>query len=114
MRMGWVAYVIPFVFVLSPTLLAVGAPWKIALNVATATIGVYVASVAMVGFFTRPLGALTRILLGIGGLSAVFPDTAIGLTGVVDIAGIALSATILGREMLATRRLRQRSAMREA
>jgi TRAP transporter 4TM/12TM fusion protein len=104
MRMGWVAYVIPFVFVLSPTLLAVGAPWKIALNVVTATIGVYVASVAMVGYFTRPLGAVTRVLLGVGGLAAVFPDTAIGLSGIVDIAGILLSAALLGREYLVTRR----------
>jgi TRAP-type uncharacterized transport system fused permease subunit len=103
MRMGWVAYVIPFLFVLSPTLLMVGAPWKIALNAATATIGVYIVSVAMVGFFTRPLGVFTRILLGIGGLAAVFPDTAIGASGIVDIAGIALSAAILGREYLATR-----------
>ena len=101
MRMGWVAYVIPFVFVLSPTLLLVGAPWKIALNVTTATIGVYVASVAMVGYFTRPLGAVTRLLLAIGGLAAVFPDTAIGLSGIVDAAGISLSAVILGREYLA-------------
>ncbi len=73
MRMGWVAYVIPFLFVLSPTLLAVGAPWKIALNAATATIGVYIVSVAMVGYFTRPLGLVPRLLLGIGGLAAVFP-----------------------------------------
>ena len=104
MRMGWVAYVIPFLFVLSPTLIMVGAPWMIALNVATATVGVYVASVAMIGFFTRPLGAVTRILLGIGGLAAVFPDTAIGAAGIVDVAGIALSAVILVREYLATGR----------
>jgi TRAP transporter 4TM/12TM fusion protein len=102
MRMGWVAYVIPFLFVLSPTLIMIGAPWMIVLNAATATVGVYIASVAMVGFFTRPLGAVTRILLGIGGLAAVFPDTAIGASGIVDIAGIALSAAILVREHLAT------------
>jgi TRAP transporter 4TM/12TM fusion protein len=103
MRMGWVAYVIPFLFVLSPTLIMAGKPWAIALNAATATIGVYVASIAMVGFFTRPLGVVTRILLGIGGLAAVFPDTAIGASGIVDAGGIALSALLLGREYLATR-----------
>jgi TRAP transporter 4TM/12TM fusion protein len=110
MRMGWVAYVIPFLFVLSPTLLMIGPAWKIAQNVATATIGVYVVSVAMVGFFTRPLGAVTRVLLAIGGLAAVFPDTAIGAGGSVDIAGLVLSAIILGREYLATRQLLAGSA----
>jgi TRAP transporter 4TM/12TM fusion protein len=92
MRMGWVAYVIPFLFVLSPT------------------IGVYIVSVAMVGFFTRPLGVVTRILLALGGLAAVFPDTAIGASGTIDIAGIALSALVLGREYLATRTPATRSA----
>jgi TRAP transporter 4TM/12TM fusion protein len=104
MRMGWVAYVIPFLFVLSPSLIMVGAPWTIALNSCSAVIGVYIASVAMVGFFTRPLGAGMRILLGIGGLAAVFPDTAIGAGGLVDLAGIALGFGILAREYLATRR----------
>jgi TRAP transporter 4TM/12TM fusion protein len=110
MRMGWVAYVIPFLFVLSPTLLMIGPSWKIAQNVATATIGVYVVSVAMVGFFTRPLGAVTRVLLAIGGLAAVFPDTAIGAGGSVDILGLVLSAIILGREYLVTRQLLASSA----
>ena len=104
MRMGWVAYVIPFLFVLSPTLIMLGTPWMIALNVATATVGVYVGSVAMTGYFTRPLGPLTRILLATGGLAAVFPDTAIGLHGVIDGAGIVLSAFLLAREYLATGR----------
>ncbi len=105
MRMGWVAYVIPFLFVLSPTLLGVGAPWKIALNAATATIGVYIVSVAMVGYFTRSLGLMPRLLLGIGGLAAVFPDTAIGASGIIDIAGIGLALAVLGREWFSTRAL---------
>ncbi len=54
MRMGWVAYVIPFLFVLSPTLIMVGTPWMIALNAATATVGVYIGSVAMTGYFHPP------------------------------------------------------------
>jgi len=104
MRMGWVAYVIPFLFVLSPTLIMLGEPWKIALNVCTASVGVFAASVAVVGYFTRPLGFAPRVLLAIGGLMAVFPDTAIGMHGVIDAAGIVLSAAILGREYLTTRR----------
>jgi len=103
MRMGWVAYVIPFLFVLSPTLLMVGTPWMVALNIATATAGVFVASVAVVGYFTRPLGTMTRVLLGIGGLAAVFPDTTIGMHGIIDGSGIVLSAALLAREYFAAR-----------
>ena len=70
---------------------------------ATAAIGVYIVSVAVVGYFTRPLGVGLRVVFGIAGLAAVFPDTAVGASGLVDIVGIALSAVILGREYLASR-----------
>jgi TRAP transporter 4TM/12TM fusion protein len=109
MRMGWVAYIIPFLFVLSPSLLMIGEPWKILLNVCTASAGVYIASVAIVGYFTRPLGPALRALLAAGGLAAVFPDTAIGAGGVIDLAGILLGSGILAREYLETRRLSDRA-----
>jgi len=114
MRMGWVAYVIPFLFVLSPSLLMVGEPWKIALNVGTASVGVYLASVAVVGYLVRPLGPAIRMLLGVSGLAAVFPDTAIGAGGIIDLAGILLGVAIIGREILVTRRLRGSPAAPDA
>jgi len=110
MRMGWVAYVIPFLFVLSPSLVMQGDVWRIVLNTGSAAIGVYIASVAVIGFFTRPLTVPLRILLGIGGLAAVFPDTAIGAGGLVDMAGIVLGLGLLGREYLLTRRADASSA----
>jgi TRAP transporter 4TM/12TM fusion protein len=104
MRMGWVAYVIPFLFALSPTLLMQGDPWKIALNALTATIGVYIASVAVTGFFTRPLAMPMRVVLALAGLAAVFPDSAIGAGGLIDLAGIVIGTGILVREQLAVRK----------
>jgi len=103
MRNGWVAYVIPFLFVLSPTLLMRGQPWSIALNAASAAVGVYIVSVAVIGFFTRPLGIVSRVLLAVGGLAAVFPDTAIGAGGLADLAGIVLGFGVLAREYMVTR-----------
>jgi TRAP-type uncharacterized transport system fused permease subunit len=114
MRMGWVAYVIPFLFVLSPSLLMIGDPWKILLNVCTASAGVYIASVALVGYFTRPIGPALRVVLAIGGLAAVFPDTAIGAGGVIDLAGILLGSGILAREYSAVRRIGARAATPDA
>jgi TRAP transporter 4TM/12TM fusion protein len=114
MRMGWVAYVIPFLFVLSPSLLMQGEWWKITLNVVSASVGVYIASVAVIGFFTRPLSPALRVLLAVGGLAAVFPDTAIGAGGLVDLAGIVLGAGLLTREYLLTRRPDTSSAATQA
>jgi TRAP-type uncharacterized transport system fused permease subunit len=114
MRMGWVAFVIPFLFVLSTSLLMIGVPWKILLNVCTASAGVYIASVALVGYFTRPIGPALRVVLAIGGLAAIFPDTAIGAGGVIDLAGILLGSGILAREYSAVRRIGARAATPDA
>ncbi len=103
MRMGWVAYVIPFLFALSPTLLMQGDPVNIAMNAVSATVGVYIASVAVTGFFTRPLSMPMRIVLALAGFAAVFPDSAIGAGGLVDLAGIVIGGGILVREHLAVR-----------
>ena len=110
MRMGWVAYVIPFLFVLSPSLLMQGDLWKVALNVATATMGVYIASVAMTGYFTRPLSTPMRVLLGVAGFAALFPDTAVGAGGLIDLAGIVVGVGILARERLMARNTKDQPA----
>lgn len=50
MRIGWAAYIIPFVFVATPALLLNGGWDEIALALFTATLGVFGVSVAIVGF----------------------------------------------------------------
>jgi len=98
MRLGWVAYIVPFLFVLSPTLIMIGDIGPIVLNVFTATIGVYIVSVAVVGYFVRRLTASYRVLLSITGLIAMVPDTALGFGGVVSLAGVGTGALLLVRE----------------
>jgi TRAP transporter 4TM/12TM fusion protein len=104
MRMGWVAYVIPFMFVLSPSLVLQGSIEKIALNTTTAVIGVYLISVAMIGYFSRRLSPAMRALLALAGAAALFPDTAIGAGGLVDLAGAVVGGAALTWEFLAVRR----------
>jgi TRAP-type uncharacterized transport system fused permease subunit len=98
MRLGWVAYVVPFLFVLSPTLLLRGDPGQIVLNVFTAFVGVYIVSVSVVGYFTRRLNAVHRIVIAIAGLLAMVPDTTFPFGGFISIAGALLGALMLGSE----------------
>ncbi|MEM8654300.1 MAG: TRAP transporter fused permease subunit [Pseudomonadota bacterium] len=94
MRYGWVAYVIPFVFVFSPTLILSGAPALIAWDVATAIIGVYLISAAATGWLRGPLTTLSQIIIAAAGLCLLYPSTlpwALGST----VAGAALLAGIL-------------------
>jgi TRAP transporter 4TM/12TM fusion protein len=98
MRLGWVAYVVPFLFVLSPTLLLRGDPGQIILNVFTAFVGVYIVSVSVVGYFTRRLNAVHRIVIALAGLLAMVPDTTFPFGGFISIAGALLGALMLGSE----------------
>ena len=56
-RFGWSAYIVPFLFVWSPTLLMQGSVFDVSLAFITAVLGIYLVSVAVVGYLLRPVGA---------------------------------------------------------
>jgi len=104
MRLGWVAYIIPFMFVLSPTLIMKGDPLHIAMNIVTASFGVYIISVAFAGYFVRPLTLGKKALMLVAGMMTIFPDTAIGAGGFIDAAGAVLGILLLGYEYRSVKR----------
>lgn len=73
MRYGWTAYVIPFLFVLSPTLILKGEPLHIAIDVVTAAVGVYLISAAAVGWLQAPLSSVARLALILAGVALLVP-----------------------------------------
>ncbi|MEM8852356.1 MAG: TRAP transporter fused permease subunit, partial [Pseudomonadota bacterium] len=73
MRYGWTAYVIPFLFVLSPTLILKGEPLIIVVDVVTASLGVYLVSAAAVGWLNAALSPLMRVLLILAGAMVLAP-----------------------------------------
>jgi len=104
-RIGWAKFVLPFMFVLSPTLLMKGPPVAIIFDTVTAMIGIYLATCGMLGHFRRPLSLPLRGLLCLAGFAAIIPDSQFGLVfpGFVSLAGVAVGGTILLVEYLATR-----------
>jgi TRAP transporter 4TM/12TM fusion protein len=107
MRLGWVAYIIPFMFVLSPTLLMKGDPVHIVLNILTASFGVYLISVAFADYFVRRLHWPVQLLMMLAGLMTIFPDSAIGVGGLIDAAGVVLGLLLLAYEYRGVRRTAQ-------
>ena len=94
MHLGWTAYIIPFLFVLSPALLLMGE-WPVVLYAGvTAVVGVGFASAAVVGYAVGRLNAGTRILLGIAGLALMVPSDAFSGAGYVVAAGLILGAAL--------------------
>jgi len=99
-RFGWTAFVVPFLFVASPTLILIGTPVAIAQAVATAFAGVWLISIAMAGHFVRPLGWPMRVLFAGSGLLALIPAGAFPGAEFTDIAGVLIGAALIAHELM--------------
>lgn len=77
MRLGWTAYIIPFVFVASPSLLLMGDAGMITLAVISTLAGVWAISVGFVGYFTKRINVITRLLFLTVGVLFIIPALAV-------------------------------------
>jgi TRAP transporter 4TM/12TM fusion protein len=68
-RLAIVAFIIPYVFIYNPGVLMIGPAWDIVLSVVTATIAVIALVCAQEGYVTKPVGAVSRLLLAAFGLT---------------------------------------------
>ncbi|MDE0335207.1 MAG: hypothetical protein OXI64_09630, partial [Defluviicoccus sp.] len=101
---GWSAYVVPFLFVLSPELMMQGSALAVVHAAAAAVGGVWLVSVGVIGYFTRPLDPARRVGFGAAGLALLLPAGAFAGAGWSDIGGLALAAALIGYEVVAVRR----------
>ena len=108
MRFGWSAYVIPVLFVFSPTLLLQGQTWDITIAIASAGMGVWLVSSALAGYFSGHLSVAMRIGFAAFGLIALIPATAFAGAALTDIVGV-----IGGVGLMALDVMRNRTARRE-
>jgi len=102
MRLGVVKYIVPFLFIYSPSLLLIGPIGKIIIAVTAGVIGVTILSIGLEGFLLKPITVLERLLFIVGGFLALIPAdksweiTAAGITlsimsWEITAAGIILS-----------------------
>ena len=103
MKFGWTAYLVPFLFIYSPTLILFGEPGDIVINVSTAFFGTYLGSVAVIGFFSRRLNTILRIGLGAAGLAAMLPFEAFDGAMMVKISGVVVGCAIILYEIISAK-----------
>ena len=89
-RLGIIAYVVPFVFALSPSLILLGSLGHIILTVSTAFFGTIFLSIAFVGYLFDRLGPFKRIWFTVGALCLIAPKTTGAVIGVILIAPLFL------------------------
>jgi TRAP transporter 4TM/12TM fusion protein len=92
-RLGIIAYVVPFVFALSPSLILLGSVGDILMTVTTALLGTVFLSVAFVGYLFDRLSVFKRVWFAVGAFGLIAPK----LTG--SILGLLLIVPLLFWEL---------------
>ncbi len=105
MRLCSIAYVVPFLFVFSPSLLLIGHWHEVVLSVITAIVGSILLGVGIVGYLFRPVGWLKRLLFTFAAVGLLIPVTYTGkfaaLTWATNVIGLALAIFLVAVEWLA-------------
>lgn len=89
-RVGWVAYFIPFLIVTSPVFIMQGSWLHIGLSFVTALVGIWFVTSAMVGFANAQLTPVLRLAFASSGLLLLVPTDIGTLSMATNVAGLAL------------------------
>ncbi|MEP3348590.1 MAG: TRAP transporter fused permease subunit [Marinomonas sp.] len=95
MKLGWVAYVVPLLFIFTPELLMEADLLSIILTFIIIVIAVHFISVAMVGYFAKRLKVPARLLLVCIGAVAIAPQSLINLGYLPSIVAVVLGGLFL-------------------
>jgi TRAP transporter 4TM/12TM fusion protein len=92
---GWSTFILPFLFVLTPSLLMDGTWTEIVLNSTRVTFGIWLGTTAAVGFALAPLGRLGRLLYAVVSLAVVLPPEAFNGAIWINAAGLIGAVALL-------------------
>ena len=95
MRLGIVAYVVPFVFVFHPALIGFGTPAGVVITMLTASIGVVLLGIGCAGYLFRPLSWAKRTWAWAAAALLMMPPLAWLPTVVADVAGLVVGAALI-------------------
>jgi TRAP transporter 4TM/12TM fusion protein len=104
MRLGIVAYIVPFVFVFHPALILHGTVAEIVLSIITASIGVILLGIGAAGYLFKPLGWIRRAGACLAGLLLILPPLPFLPEVVADLMGLGLGTMLIAIEWSASTR----------
>jgi TRAP-type uncharacterized transport system fused permease subunit len=104
---GWSTFLLPFLFVLTPSLLMDGSWTEIILNFSRVTFGIWLGTMAAVGFALAPLNWIGRTVYAVIALAVVLPPEAFQGAIFINAAGITAGAVMLVIDWIRQRTLRR-------
>jgi TRAP transporter 4TM/12TM fusion protein len=99
MRLSWCAYFIPFMFAYSAPLLMDGSWPAILIALADAMLGIFMGTLAVVGYFTRRIPVPFRVLYAVLAALVLLPPTAFGGITMVGIVATVAALGAIGYEV---------------
>ncbi|WMX57886.1 TRAP transporter permease [Peribacillus sp. R9-11] len=97
-KLAIAAFIIPYIFVLSPQMLMIDTTWmEVAWVVLTAMTGMIAIGAGVIGYWVRGMHWLERILAIVVGLLLIYPET------ISDIIGLTTFVILLGLQYLRNR-----------
>jgi len=93
-RVGWAAYLVPFLFVYDPPLLMEGSAVQVSWALLTNCIGLWCGTIAVVGYFMSRLGHAARAGFLFAGLALLFPAARIDYGLALNLAGLAAAVAL--------------------
>lgn len=107
---GWSTFILPFLFVLTPSLLMDGSAIETVANLARVLLGLFVGTAAVVGFAMAPLSRPARAIYGALALAIVLPPAAFAAAAYANYLGIAGALLLLLTDYLRSRAARPQNA----
>ena len=91
-KLAIAAFIVPYIFAFSPQMLFVDVTgaFQVVQICISALLGIFGVAAALNGFLYRPLPALLRVAMAVGGLGMMIPGTATDIAGFVLVVGIVL------------------------
>ena len=91
-KLAIAAFIVPYIFAFSPQMLFVDVTgaFQVVQICISALLGIFGVAAALNGFLYRPIPALLRVAMAVGGLGMMIPGTATDIAGVVLVVGIVL------------------------
>ncbi|WNF36217.1 TRAP transporter permease [Bacillaceae bacterium IKA-2] len=98
-KLAIAAFIIPYIFVLSPELFLMDTTFMAAsLVISSSLIGMIGIGSGVMGYLIRPMNLLERFIGGFGGLMLIYPG------GYLDLIGIALLGTLLAMQLIKSKK----------
>lgn len=109
-KLGLIAFIVPFFFVFEPALLLNGEPSVILQAIVSATVGLIALAAGLQGYLLRTCPLWQRILLAASGIMLILPGSLSDVAGFGVFVAVLLLQLILNRGLNGARVARREKA----